>query len=172
MKQWAYWLPLLLVVALCAVLWKGLSLNPHELPSTRLNQPAPAFALRDLQSGQIIQAGLFKNHWTLLNVWASWCETCVEEQAFLLQLKKRYPTLQFVGLAFQDKPDQALDWLARYGNPYDRVLLDQSGTVGVDYGVYGTPETFLIDPAGIIRIKITGALNPQTWQPAAAYLKE
>lgn len=172
MKKWAYWLPLVLVVVLCAVLWRGLSLNPRELPSTRLNQPAPNFSVPDLHTGQLLQASLFSGHWTVLSVWASWCETCVVEQPFLMQLKARYPAVQLMGLAFQDQRESAMAWLKRYGNPYDRVLLDQSGKVGVDYGVYGTPETFLIDPQGIIRLKITGPLTQQTWQPAAAYLKE
>lgn len=172
MKKWAYWAPLLLVVALCLVLWKGLSLHPRELPSTRLHKPAPAFNVPDLHTGQWVQARVFKGHWTLLNVWGSWCETCVAEQGFLMQLKSRYPSVQLIGLAFQDTPQQAKAWLERYGNPYERVLLDETGSVGVDYGVYGTPESFLIDPDGIIRAKITGVLTPQTWEPAAAYLKE
>jgi cytochrome c biogenesis protein CcmG/thiol:disulfide interchange protein DsbE len=163
-KRWSAWLPLLLFIILLVVLWQGLHLNPRELPSTLINKPAPAFILANLFTPKkMVQQQVLQGHLTLLNVWASWCETCVQEQAFLFTLKTRYPQLQFIGLAFQDHSPKALAWLKNYGNPYDLVLLDEAGKVGVDYGVYGTPESFLIDDRGIIRAKVTGVLNEKTW---------
>lgn len=163
-KHCAYILPLVVFALVCAFLWRGLSLHPRDLPSPLVGKAAPAFSAQALQHpAQAVQASIFLHHTTLLNVWASWCETCQEEQAFLLTLKKRYPQLQLIGLNFQDQRPQALAWLKAHGNPYDLVLSDAEGKIGVDYGVYGTPESFLIDEQGIIRVKISGVLDEQNW---------
>lgn len=168
-KRWHYYLPLLIFAVMVAFFWRGLRLNPHELPSVLINQPAPAFRLPLLLKANTEQdQRIFLRSMTLLNVWASWCETCAEEQAFLLTLKARYPHLQLVGLDFQDQPAKARLWLNAHGNPYDIVLSDEQGKVGVDYGVYGTPESFLIDANGVIVAKVTGVLNEKTWQAQMA----
>lgn len=170
MKHKIYWLPLLLFAVLCVFLWRGLSLHPRELPSVLLGKPAPHFDLPDLFAPQRhLTQQVYIGRLTLLNVWASWCETCTEEQAFLSVLKRSTPRLQIIGVDFQDQPAQALAWLQHYGNPYDRVLSDVSGRMGVDYGVYGTPESFLIDERGIVRAKISGVLNASTWRQMLAH---
>lgn len=159
-----YTLPLIIVLVLIAFLWRGLSLHPRELPSALIGKVAAPFTLSNLlHPQQQVSEKIFKGHLTLLNVWASWCETCVEEQAFLMTLKARYPKWQFIGLDFQDKPKDAVKWLKMHGNPYTLVLSDTAGHMGVDYGVYGTPESFLIDEQGVILAKVTGVLNEEKW---------
>ena len=171
MKKWQHYLPLLAFIVIGFFLWRGLSLHPRDLPSTLIDSPAPHFVLPSLLTkDHSVNQRVFKGHWTLLNVCASWCESCVEEHEFLMELKKRYPTLQLIGLDFQDAPGNARAWLKTHGNPYKVVLVDELGKVGVDYGVYGTPESFLIDPQGIIRAKVTGVLNDAMWQTHMANL--
>ena len=163
-KMLRYALPLIIALVLLEFLWQGLSLHPRELPSALIGKVAAPFTLPDLlQPQQQLSEKIFQGHLTLLNVWASWCETCSEEQAFLMTLKVRYPELQFIGLDFQDKSQDAVKWLKMHGNPYALVLFDATGGVGVDYGVYGTPESFLIDEQGVIRAKVTGVLNEASW---------
>ena len=168
-KSWKYYLPLLIFAVIFAFFWRGLSLNPHALPSVLINKPAPDFRLPTLLTAHVYKdQRIFSKNVTLLNVWASWCDTCAEEQAFLLTLKTRYPHLQLVGLDFQDQPKKARLWLNAHGNPYHLVLNDEKGVVGVDYGVYGTPESFLIDAQGVILAKVTGVLNEKAWQEQMA----
>lgn len=164
-KVWKYYVPLIAFVVIFGFLWRGLSLNPRQLPSALIDKPAPAFALPDLfVPDKKIDQRVLLGSISVVNVWASWCDSCAEEQAFLLTLKARYPKLQLIGLAFQDQPDPARHWLKQHGNPYDRVMVDEAGRVGVDYGVYGTPETFLIDAKGVIRAKLAGTLTESGWQ--------
>ncbi len=171
LKAWRYYVPLLGLIIIISFCWRGLSLHPQALPSVLIDQPAANFTLPNLlEPKQWVDQRVLHGSWTLLNVWASWCQTCTEEQAFLLTLKQRYPQLQIIGVDFQDNPVAARAWLKRYGNPYHLVLADLSGKVGVDYGVYGTPENFLIDEQGIIRAKVTGVLNEQHWATMAILL--
>ena len=155
-------LPLGIFLLLVGLLYVGLGLNPREVPSPLVGHPAPAFALPTLAdpARRISERDLATRPVTLLNVWASWCAACVEEHPVLSAWVRRRG-LPVVGLDYKDEPEQARAWLARMGNPFLDVAVDQDGRVGIDWGVYGVPETFVIDRAGIIRYKHIGPLTPE-----------
>jgi cytochrome c biogenesis protein CcmG/thiol:disulfide interchange protein DsbE len=152
--------PLAIFLVVVGFLYFGLSLDPREVPSPLIGKPAPAFDLPVLQQPgkRFVPADMKGKVW-LLNVWASWCVTCREEHPLLVELsgKKLLPIL---GLNYKDKDEEALAWLKRLGNPYDLSVVDADGRIGIDYGVYGVPETYLIDANGVIRYKQIGALTP------------
>jgi len=156
-----YLVPLGIFVLLVALLAVGLTLNPREVPSPLINRPAPAFQLPQLHKPDLefSQKDMQGQVW-LLNVWASWCVACREEHATLLDLS-RQRLVPIVGLNYKDTRPEGLGWLNQFGNPYDVSAFDQNGRVGIDFGVYGVPETFLIDQRGIIRMKHIGPLTPQ-----------
>ncbi len=150
-------------IAIFAFLFVGLGLNPREVPSPFIGKAAPTFELGNLNNlesrfGSQDMAGKV---W-LLNVWASWCVACRDEHPLLVELAKK-DTLPIVGLNYKDKQDQALAWLKQFGNPYQVSVMDADGRIGIDYGVYGVPETFLIDKKGIIRFKHIGPITKKTW---------
>lgn len=156
-------IPLFVFALLVLFLWRGLSLDPQKLPSVQLGQRLPAFKLPVLgDSNHFFTQELFKGKVTLLNVWASWCAACIEEQAFLLQLSNH--NVPIIGLNYKDESDKAKQWLADWGNPYQLIGEDQSGKVAIDLGVYGAPETFLIDKQGIIRFRHVGVLDERSWK--------
>lgn len=168
-------LPLGIFVALVALLGIGLTLNPRELPSPLIDKPAPAFALPQLkQDGQLSLDAMRGQVW-MLNVWASWCVACREEHPVLMDFAQRR-VLPVIGLNYKDKRDEALAWLTEHGDPYTTSIVDADGRVGIDYGVYGVPETFLIDPNGRIRYKHIGPLTPEAidkeFMPRIQRLKE
>ena len=164
MKRWHLIAPLVLFVLLAAFLWRGLGLDPHEVPSPLVDKAAPAFALTRLDdaSRTIRRDDMLGKVW-MLNVWASWCEACRDEHPYLVEFAK-LKALPIYGLDYKDQREPAQAWLAERGNPYDASLFDASGRVGIDFGVYGVPETFIIDKQGVIRFKQIGALTPQVLQ--------
>lgn len=153
--------PLLAFAALLVVFGIGLTLNPREIPSPLVGKPAPAFDAESLHDpgSRFSPADLRGKVW-LLNVWASWCVACREEHPLLVDFARRSP-VPIYGLNYKDQRGDALNWLARYGNPYAASLHDLKGLVGIDFGVYGVPETFIIDKAGVIRMKHIGPLTPE-----------
>ena len=153
-------LPLGIFVVLIIFLLVGLTLNPREVPSPLIGKPAPAFRLAQLhdQAMTITPEELRGKVW-LLNVWASWCASCRQEHPLLVELA-RHNVVTIVGLNYKDERDKGIAWLQELGDPYLISAYDRDGNVGIDWGVYGVPETFVIDKAGIIRHKITGALTP------------
>lgn len=155
--------PLALFVALTALLAAGLRRDPGEIPSPLIAKPAPAFQLATLDTGTAASlfapADLRGQVW-LLNVWASWCGACREEHPALLDFA-RQNSVPIVGLDYKDAPADARQWLARLGNPYRVVPVDRDGRVGIDYGVYGVPETFVVDARGVIIHKHIGPLTPE-----------
>ncbi len=153
--------PLLIFFILGAFFLKGLSLNAQDVPSVKIGQQLPAFALPKLDDGQLQSSESLKGRIVILNVWASWCEVCNEEQAFLMTLAKQ--GVPIYGLNYKDKPHAAKKWLVRWGNPYIWSVSDKAGRVALDLGVYGAPETFLIDEKGIIRYRHAGAMTPEVW---------
>src|SRR5262249_47537997 len=161
MKSLRFILPLLIFVVLLMFLWVGLSLNPREVPSPLVGKPAPAFQLARLDdpTKTVTDTDLRGQVW-VLNVWASWCVSCMEEHPVLVALSKQ-GIVPMYGLNYKDEPAAAHQWLARNGNPYTLSLSDPDGRVGIDYGVYGVPETYVIDKGGIIRYKQIGPANPQ-----------
>jgi len=152
-------LPLVLFLALAGFLAKGLTLNPQELPSPLIDKPAPEFSVGMLPegSGEFVSTSLNGKVW-VLNVWASWCGPCVQEHPYIVQLAEQRST-PVVGLNYKDQPGDAQQWLVRLGNPFTVVLDDRLGDVGLDWGVYGVPETFVIDKQGRVRYKHVGPLD-------------
>jgi cytochrome c biogenesis protein CcmG/thiol:disulfide interchange protein DsbE len=156
-----YWLPLALFLALVAVLGVGLKLDPREVPSPLIGKSAPAFALPRLDQPErtFAKQDMLGKVW-LLNVWASWCVSCREEHAVLIDFAKS-GVAPLVGLNHKDERADGLRWLKQFGNPYSLSIYDHDGRVGIDYGVYGVPETFVIDKQGVIRYKQIGVVTPE-----------
>lgn len=156
-----YLLPLLVFVVMAGFLAIGLKLDPREVPSPLIGKPAPAFDLPQLAAPeQRLAAKDLRGQVWLLNVWASWCAACRQEHPLLVDLAKT-GQVKLYGLNYKDKRDDALGWLAKYGNPYLQSVSDTEGLVGIDYGVYGVPETFVIDKQGVIRFKQIGPVTPE-----------
>ncbi len=153
--------PLGIFAALVVLLWTGLYLNPREVPSPLIGKPAPEFMLPQLQDPtQQIGSKDLLGKVTLLNVWASWCAACRDEHPLLVALA-RTGRVNIYGLNYKDTRQDALRWLNDLGNPYAVTAFDEQGNVGIDYGVYGVPETYVIDRAGIIRYKVIGPLTEE-----------
>jgi cytochrome c biogenesis protein CcmG, thiol:disulfide interchange protein DsbE len=154
-------LPLVVFLVLAGFLYKGLHLDPHEVPSPLIDKPAPAFNLPQLQetNKQFSPAEMKGKVW-LLNAWSSWCVSCKEEHPVLMDLA-RQNIVPVYGLDYKDKREDALMQLNQAGNPYTLSVMDRDGRTGIDYGVYGVPETYVIDKQGIIRYKQIGPVNDQ-----------
>ena len=156
-----YLLPLLVFVVLVGFLAAGLSLKPREVPSPLIDKPAPAFSLPLLEApDQSLSSQDLRGKVWLLNVWASWCVACRQEHPLLVEMSKT-GTVPIYGLNYKDKRPDALQWLERFGNPDKQSISDTAGLVGIDYGVYGVPETFVIDKAGVIRYKQIGPVTEE-----------
>lgn len=152
-------LPLGLFLALAVFLGMGLTRNPREVPSPLINKPAPLFSLPLLHEPEktLSPVDLRGKVW-LLNVWASWCASCRDEHPALTALA-RLRLAPVYGLNYKDKSDDAIEWLKRFGDPYESSVIDADGRVGIDYGVYGVPETYVIDRQGIVRYKQIGPVT-------------
>ena len=155
-----YLVPLIVFAVIGAFLYAGLGLKPHEIPSPFIDKPAPNFILQKLHEpeAQFSSKDMLGKVW-LLNVWASWCVACRSEHPLLVQLS-RANLVPIYGLNYKDVPSDGKRWLAQLGNPYIASLIDYEGKVGIDYGVYGVPETFVIDKQGVIRHKVIGPVTP------------
>ena len=160
MKSLKFLIPLALFVVLLGFLGVGLNLNPREVPSPLIGKPAPGFTLARLDdpARTIAREELLGKVW-MLNVWASWCAPCREEHPLLVEFGKR-KLVPIYGLNYKDTRVQANGFLNQLGNPYEASLFDADGRVGIDFGVYGVPETFIIDRQGVVRFKHVGALTP------------
>ena len=156
-----YLIPLVIFGVLLGFLGVGLSLKPHEIPSPLIDKPAPAFSLPTLDAPeQKLSAQDLRGKVWILNVWASWCVACRIEHPLLVEFSKT-GAVPIYGLNYKDKRDDAMGWLSKFGNPYTRSLSDTEGLVGIDFGVYGVPETFVIDKQGVIRLKQIGPVTPE-----------
>jgi len=156
-----YLLPLGIFVALVLLLGVGLSLNPREVPSPLIGKPAPRFQLPQLHDPtKSFSPDEMRGKVWVLNVWASWCVGCRDEHPILADFAKTGLVPMF-GLNYKDQRSDAIAWLKRYGDPYQVSLVDTDGRVGIDYGVYGVPETYVIDKQGVIRYKRIGPVTPQ-----------
>ncbi len=159
-----YLVPIGLFALLIPVFIIGLTRDPSELPSPFLNNPAPAFALPSLtQPGSEVGSADYAGEFALINVWATWCVGCREEHAFLMELSSS-GAVPIYGINWRDNRPDALNWLERLGDPYMFSAFDADGRVGIDWGVYGAPETFLLDPNGIVLHKHLGPLDHDIWQ--------
>ena len=154
-------IPLAVFIVLAGFLFAGLWRDPREVPSPLIDKPAPAFALAQLHTPQqVLGTADMKGKVWLFNVWASWCVSCREEHPLLVALA-REKIVPIIGLDYKDEPSAGKRWLADNGDPYDMSVMDRDGRVGIDYGVYGVPETFLIDKAGTIRYKQIGPITKE-----------
>jgi len=164
MKSLRFIIPLGLFALLVFFLWRGLALDPRKVPSPLIDKPAPAFALTRLDDAAktIARDDMLGKAW-MLNVWASWCVACREEHPTLVAFS-RTKAVPLIGLNYKDTRPEGLSWLSRFGDPYDASIFDQDGRVGIDFGVYGVPETFVIDKKGVIRFKHIGPLTPEIVQ--------
>jgi cytochrome c biogenesis protein CcmG, thiol:disulfide interchange protein DsbE len=159
MKVLKFALPLLVFGVLVFFLMRGLNLNPREVPSPFIGKPAPAFVLPLLaQPGRTMQPSDMQGRAWVLNVWASWCTPCVAEHPLLVELSRSVRT-PIVGLNYKDKGPDAAAFLGRLGNPYAATVVDADGRAAIDWGVYGVPETFVIDQQGVVRFKHVGPLT-------------
>jgi cytochrome c biogenesis protein CcmG/thiol:disulfide interchange protein DsbE len=157
-------LPLGAFIVLVIFLWIGLTLNPREVPSPLINKIAPTFRLPQLHdAAKTIGPEDLRGKVWLLNVWASWCVTCRQEHPLLVELE-RQKLVPIYGLNYKDNRDDGLALLRNSGDPYTLSAYDREGNVGIDWGVYGVPETFVIDKSGLIRHKFIGALTPELIQ--------
>lgn len=170
MKAWRFILPLAVFVALVGFLAVGLQRDPREVPSPLIDKPAPAFRLSLLHepAREIGREDLLGQVW-ILNVWASWCVACQSEHPLLVAFA-RDTGVPVIGLNHKDEPQAARRWLQRHGNPYRMSLLDPQGGFGIDLGVYGVPETYVVDARGVIVHKHVGMLTPEVLRDTIAPL--
>lgn len=160
-----YLIPLALFLVLVVFLAIGLTRgdNRDKIPSALINKPAPAFRLPQLNDpAKTFSAEEMRGKVWLMNVWASWCVACRDEHPFLLDYAKS-GVAPIVGLNYKDERQNAVSWLQELGDPYLLSAVDLDGRVGIDYGVYGAPETYVIDKSGTIRLKHVGAITPDVW---------
>ena len=157
-------IPLGIFLALLVLLGIGLGLNPRLVPSPLIDRPAPAFQLPTLKDpAQQFSNGDLQGKVSLLNVWATWCVSCRQEHQVLMDLA-RSGQVDIYGLNYKDQYQAALEWLARLGNPYVASGYDAEGKVGIDLGVYGLPETFVLDADGVVAYKHIGPLTIEAWE--------
>ncbi|MAT92096.1 MAG: DsbE family thiol:disulfide interchange protein [Halioglobus sp.] len=155
-------LPLFLFALLALFLFRGLSLDPKEMPSALIDRPLPAFSLPRLDGeGEVTQSDVV-GQVSLLNVWATWCVSCRVEHPYLQQLADA--GVPIIGLNYKDEDAAALDWLGELGDPYRVNIADRQGSLGLDLGVYGAPETYLLDAQGVIRYRHVGVVDERVWQ--------
>lgn len=160
MKIWRFLVPLGIFAVLAVFLGVGLKLDPREVPSPLIGKPAPQFALTLLEDeGKTFKRDDMLGKVWILNVWASWCVACREEHPVLVEFSKK-KLVPLYGLNYKDTRVDGSGWLRQFGNPYDASLFDDKGRVGIDFGVYGVPETFVIDRQGVIRYKQIGPVTP------------
>ena len=161
-RVWLF-LPLVLAVALGLILFAGLGNDPTRLDSARIGKPVPDFALSLLRNAdQEVGPEALRGEAILLNVWATWCPACRVEHPYLMELNAR--GIPIVGLNYKDQRQPAIEWLSDLGDPYRFNLFDPEGVLGFDLGVYGAPETYIVDPEGIIRYRHVGVVNEQVWE--------
>ncbi|MDP0562766.1 MAG: DsbE family thiol:disulfide interchange protein [Candidatus Endonucleobacter sp. (ex Gigantidas childressi)] len=163
MKRWQLFLPLALFIALCVLLYAGLFRGKTDiLPSPLINQPLPQFSLTTvLNTAQLVTTQDMIGEVALLNVWATWCRACKIEHPYLLKLSKQ--GVAIYGINYNDDLVEAQNWLTQLDNPYKFSVNDYQGSLSIDLGVYGAPETYLIDREGVIRYKYTGIIDEKAW---------
>lgn len=164
--MWKFLLPFAAFVALAVLFAFGL--NPardiHAIPSPLIGKPAPLFSLADvLDPSRSVTNASFKGEVYILNVWGTWCEACREEQEALLAIS-RQRVVPIIGLVYLDRRDKAQQWLQQLGNPYSAVAFDSDGRTAIDWGVYGAPETFLVDGRGRVVYKFISPITAEVWR--------
>jgi cytochrome c biogenesis protein CcmG/thiol:disulfide interchange protein DsbE len=166
MKRVLMLLPLVLFLAVALFLYRGLYLNPTELPSALIDKPFPVFSLPAVSGGQVITQADLQGQPALVNVWATWCPSCRAEHPFLTELRAQ--GVRIIGVNYKDDNAAAQKWLVDLHDPYQLNIDDAKGSLGMDLGVSGAPETFLVDKHGIIRHKYVGVIDAQVWREKLA----
>lgn len=158
-------LPFIILSILGGFLWKGLKLDPYALPSALIGKKVPHFTCTTLEKPETsVTEEIFQGHVSLVNVFASWCFSCNKEHKVWMQLMKEKDGIQIIGLNYHDKRENAKVWLKKLGSPYAIALYDPNGRIGMDFGVTGTPQTFIVDRTGVIRYCHVGPITRELWQ--------
>jgi len=156
--------PVAIFLFLAFLLWRGLSLDPRILPSTHMNRPMPNFVMPDLlHPHQSLSNKSVPKQWAVITFWASWCGACADEQPALLVISHS-SSVKWIGINYKDTPSDAINWLKKHGNPFYKIGFDEKGAIGIDWGVYGTPEHYLVDSQGIIRDRYLGPMTESFWE--------
>ncbi len=173
MEKLKFYIPVIGFIALAIVMWRGLYLNPKELPSVLIDKPMPTFQ-RITVDGQQVSNENLPDQIFLLNVWGSYCLPCLIEHPTLMRLAEE-GEIPVVGINYRDRQNLAQEWLLDNGNPFAFSILDEDGRFGIDLGVYGAPETYLVDANGVIRFRHVSVLDENVWRqdflPAIAELR-
>lgn len=162
MSRLKLFLPLFLFVVLAGFLWRGLQLDPREMPSALIDRPLPEFQLTRLGGGGPVKRADVIGEVSFFNVWATWCISCRMEHPYLQMLADQ--GVPIYGINYKDETTAARQWLEELGDPYRLNIEDGEGSLGLDLGVYGAPETYLVDAQGIIRYRHVGVVNERIWQ--------
>ena len=163
-KRWKLFLPLIGFVVVCGFLYQGLRMEPSKLPSALVGKSFPVFSLPSLtDETQLLDRSAVIGEVALVNVWATWCPSCRVEHRFLNQIAEQFD-MPIYGINYKDERPKALQWLEKLGNPYRTSIFDEEGNLGIDLGVYGAPETYLIDHNGMIRYKHVGVVDMDVWR--------
>jgi cytochrome c biogenesis protein CcmG/thiol:disulfide interchange protein DsbE len=162
LKRLRLFLPLGIFLVVAAFLLKGLSLDPQALPSALIDKPLPEFALPVLGAQQLASRASVTGEVSLFNVWATWCASCRVEHPFLTRLAAT--GVPIYGINYKDNDAEALRWLAELGDPYRLSIVDAEGSLGLDLGVYGAPETYVVDANGVIRYRHVGVVDERVWK--------
>ncbi len=172
MRRVLLFIPLIIALVLGGFFWKGLSLNPRDMPSALINKPFPEFQIASLADPQrmVTRSDLIGRP-ALVNVWATWCPSCKIEHPQLLNIA-RNEGVKIYGINYKDDRDKAKLWLRQYQDPFALNIFDEEGRLGLDLGVYGAPETYILDAQGIIRYRHAGPIDIATWDKMRDMLKQ
>lgn len=155
-------IPLVVFIILALLFWRGLSLDPNAMPSALIGKPVPNFNLPTLENtDRLVDQEIFKGKASLINVWATWCPTCYAEHGYLVKLAEQ--GIPIYGINYKDETPAAQKWLKELHNPYVLSVIDADGRLGLNLGVFGAPETYLVDSEGIIRYKHIGVVDEKVW---------
>lgn len=164
MNNFKLFLPVIIFMVLAVFMWRGLYMDSRTLPSVLIDRPLPEFQLRSLELGdQLVSTADLPDGPFILNIWGSYCLPCLQENPIFMAAKEQN-IIPIIGLNYKDRDDAARDWLELNGNPFELNIIDDTGRYGIDLGVYGAPETFLVDADRVIRFKHIGVINYRIWE--------
>jgi cytochrome c biogenesis protein CcmG/thiol:disulfide interchange protein DsbE len=162
-KKLLFIIPIVVFALLAFLFWKGLGNNPQQLPSALVNKITPQFTATDLMTGNPVSSAVLKGQVSIVNVWATWCIPCRQEHDELLAIKQHYPIVIY-GINYKDDVNEARKWLTEKSNPYVITWEDPTGKLGIEWGVTGVPETFLVDQHGVVRYRYAGPITMKIFQ--------
>jgi cytochrome c biogenesis protein CcmG/thiol:disulfide interchange protein DsbE len=164
MNNLKLFLPVIIFMVLAVFMWRGLYMDSRTLPSVLIDRPLPEFQLRSLELGdRLVTTADMPDGPFILNIWGSYCLPCLQENPIFMAAKEQN-IIPIIGLNYKDRDEAARDWLELNGNPFELNIIDDTGRYGIDLGVYGAPETFLVDANGVIRFKHIGVINYRIWE--------